>query len=114
MIVTHLSFTVDADREEDFRRWFPPLVERTQAHAGCLGYEHLIDPARPGCHVLLEVWASQDALASHTRTPEHAEISRLGSTRYGMRDLVVRQWRDAGDCTITRRPGTAKEPASAT
>lgn len=113
MIVTHLSFTVDPDRSEAFDRWFPPLVARTLTHAGCLGYDHLVDPARPGRHVLLEVWASDEALAGHTRTAEHAEIIQLGSARYGMRDLVLRQWRDAGDCLVTRRPRTTKEPASA-
>jgi quinol monooxygenase YgiN len=111
LIVTHLSFAVDADRSTAFDCWFPPLVARTQTHPGCLGYDHLVDPASPDRHVLLEVWASREALAGHTRTAEHAEIIQLGSTRYGMRDLVLRQWLDAGDCTITRRPRTTKELA---
>jgi quinol monooxygenase YgiN len=110
VIVTHLSFTVDPDRMDAFISWFGPLVRRSRQHRGCVGYQHLVNPDDLTRHYLLEVWASPEALAEHTKSPEHAEIIRLGSDRFGMRDLVLHRWAEAEGHTVTARPRTNKTP----
>ena len=112
MIIVYLSFTVAGDRKEAFDVWFPALVARALTHRGCVSYDHYEDPLRPGHHALLEAWESPELQAEHTGTPEHAEIVGLGSTVYGMRDLVVRRWADAREYSLTHRAVTTSGRAS--
>ena len=109
MIVNHLSFSVAAAKQSAFDEWFPPLVQRTLSHSGCVGYDHLVDPNDPHHHFLIEVWASPEALEAHAKTAEHAEITRDGTALFGMHDLVLRRWADAGGFTITERPRTTRD-----
>jgi quinol monooxygenase YgiN len=112
VIVTHLSFRVTEQHAQDFEAWFAPLVARTLTHRGCLSYDHLIDPADPSRHVLLEVWASPSALSEHATTAEHAEIIGRGSDDFGMYDLVLHRWADARAHSVTSRPRTTRDTAT--
>jgi quinol monooxygenase YgiN len=112
VIVTHLSFRVIPQYSHAFETWFAPLVARTLTHRGCLTYDHLVDPADPTRHVLVEVWESPSALSEHTSTAEHAEIIGRGSDEFGMYDLVLHRWADARDHSVTSRPRTTRDSAT--
>jgi len=68
-----------ADRLDEGRKVIESVVSRIHEDAGCLTYAAYEDAADPPTLVLVEKWASRQAIDEHSRAPFLAEaVSRLG------------------------------------
>jgi quinol monooxygenase YgiN len=105
MLINHVTFDIGPDLQ-GFEQWYLPLAAKIASHEGCLMYQYLHDPVAPHKGVVVEVWASAEAHAAHATDPVLIEILALGSERWGLRDLVVRQWRSAEDYGEAHLPRT--------
>jgi quinol monooxygenase YgiN len=54
-----------------------PLVAKTRQEDGCVGYSLSADPVVPEHVVVLEIWASKDAVTTHMQTPTFAELGAI-------------------------------------
>ena len=97
MIVVHVEFDYVGDQRDEFQAWLLGFIAQYRREPGCLGYDLLIDPQDPNRHVIIEVWAHHDALEAHAIGSAHIEQRALTTLRWGVRDLRVRFWRDAGE-----------------
>jgi quinol monooxygenase YgiN len=105
MLINHVTFDIGPDLH-GFEKWYLPLAAQIASHEGCLTYQYLRDPVGPRRGVVVEVWASAEAHAAHATNPVLIEILALGSELWGLRDLVVRQWRSAEDYREAQSPRT--------
>jgi quinol monooxygenase YgiN len=71
IVAFHLlaTFTARPGREGDLAEALAAMVEPTLTEPGCLAYEALFSPIRQGRVVMVEEWASLDALREHVSTP---------------------------------------------
>jgi quinol monooxygenase YgiN len=96
MLINYVTFEIGPD-VPGFEAWYLPLAAQIASHPGCVTYQYLKDPLAPRKGVVMEVWASAEAHAAHAINPVLIEILALGSELWGLRELLVRQWRSAED-----------------
>lgn len=80
MIVISGIIRIDAARRDDALALIAPLVEATNAEAGCNAYDFWEHPASPGTFRVFEEWVDQAALEFHFGTPHMAAfMTGMGS-----------------------------------
>ncbi len=71
------SFQPRPGQEQRLKEELNAMIEPSLAEAGCLGYRPLVDPNLPGPMVIIEEWASDDALQVHFATPHFKHVSQV-------------------------------------
>ncbi|MBN2906464.1 MAG: antibiotic biosynthesis monooxygenase [Rhodobacteraceae bacterium] len=77
-------FEVPADRLDALRAALPAHIRLTRAEPGCLAFDIIEDPARPGRFEVYEEFIDADAFRAHQRRADAAPWGRvsLGLTRH--------------------------------
>jgi quinol monooxygenase YgiN len=104
MLVNYVTFAVDTEDRAAFDSWYLRLVEAARQEDGCIVYDYLTDPSRPGRGITLAAWESEADLAAHRLHPSHIELMALGSTKWGMHDIKVHSWTEIGGYRTAERP----------
>ncbi len=88
-----IAGTVDVDPEQRAAALEAgrPLIEPTLAQKGCLAYDWLPDPLRPGRIVVYERWESAEDLAAHFAGPHYVAM-RDTIARFGLRGADVAKY----------------------
>ena len=70
----HVVATIPTDpaHDEAVRAGLADLVAATRAEEGCVSYACHASASAPGTFVMVEEWASQEAMDAHLRTPHLA------------------------------------------
>jgi len=76
-VVVVASFQVKPGMVDEAIAALAPTIEQTHAEEGCISYALHRDSASPDRLVLLERWASQEALESHLQEPYVAELGKI-------------------------------------
>jgi quinol monooxygenase YgiN len=103
--VIHVSFRLDGPNR-DFDVWFLPLVAAVRTADGCVVYDYSVDSVDPRRRYIFEAWESQAKLRAHQCAAAHVEMLALGTTVYGMSDLQICSWTDAGPVKRSTRRRT--------
>ncbi|AVH56786.1 MULTISPECIES: putative quinol monooxygenase [Streptomyces] len=78
-VVVISTLRLREDRADEARKVIESLVARTHEDAGCLTFAAHEDAADPLTMVLVERWASQQAVDEHSQAPYLAEaMGRVG------------------------------------
>jgi quinol monooxygenase YgiN len=79
-IVGRLTFK--PGKRDEYFALVRPLIEASQAEAGCLFYEHSPHPYKPDLVLIMECFKDEEAHAAHLKTPHFEatwkELNRLG------------------------------------
>jgi quinol monooxygenase YgiN len=95
MLVTYVTFEVDAQTQAEFDPWFASLVQTIRSSKGCVLYEFLANPSLQGRRAMIEVWESRADREAHLVLPAHVEMVARASSDFGMRNLRAHYWEDA-------------------
>ncbi|MDO3397791.1 putative quinol monooxygenase [Nocardioides sp. SOB44] len=83
------------EHAEAVRAGLRDLVAATQQEEGCVAYDCFESNAAPGTFVMVEEWASQEAMDAHMKTPHMAEVFKvLGPALAG--DVAIHPLRPLG------------------
>lgn len=75
MVIVMGTFQVEPAQREQFLAARGEAMRRSRAEEGCLEYTFAADPLDPARVVLLERWASQEALDAHLAAPRPPSTS---------------------------------------
>src|SRR5579864_5209679 len=96
MIVIYGSFEVGTDDRAAFDEWHLSCVSIAQKEKGCVAYDYLHDPLHPERGVNVEIWETREDWQAHLLDPDHVEMMARASFEWGVRDLRVHFWLEAG------------------
>ncbi|WP_240760219.1 putative quinol monooxygenase [Phytoactinopolyspora endophytica] len=71
------SFRAKPGQESRLREELEAMVEPSLAEDGCLEYRPYVDPAHPDAMVIIETWASSEALKEHFATPHFKGVAAV-------------------------------------
>jgi quinol monooxygenase YgiN len=71
------TIPTDPGQAEAVRAGLRDLVAATQQEEGCVSYDCFESGAVPGTFVMVEEWASQEAMEAHMATPHIAEVFKV-------------------------------------
>lgn len=79
MISIVAKFIVNKGEESNFFTLINPLIEASQAEAGCIEYALQKHTEKPGTYCLIEKWKDAEAVAIHNKTAHFTEtVPKLG------------------------------------
>jgi quinol monooxygenase YgiN len=70
-------FVPRAGAEDELLSELTAMVAPSLAEPGCLRYQPLLDPARPGTVLMVEEWADRAALEQHFASPHFVRVAPL-------------------------------------
>jgi quinol monooxygenase YgiN len=91
-LIVHVTFEINGDQDA-FEAWYLPLVDKMRAAPGCISYDYLVDPSRPGVGRMIEAWERPEDRTACQTSPQHVEMVARGSRDFGMANLSAHRWR---------------------
>ena len=76
-VVVVAMFLVHPGREDEAVEALTPTIEGTHAEEGCISYALHRDASTPNRLILIENWASREALDSHLQQPYVAQLGAV-------------------------------------
>ncbi len=94
MLVIAGWIRLDPEKHDDAVAAALPMMEATQAEAGCISYVFSADLADRGLFRLFEEWESQEALDAHFRAP-HMAIFQKAMGGLGISETHIQKYQIA-------------------
>ena len=76
-VVVVAMFLVHPGREDEAVEALTPTIEGTHAEEGCISYALHRDASTPNRLILIENWASREALDEHLQQPHVARLAEV-------------------------------------
>jgi quinol monooxygenase YgiN len=108
MVTIYCTFEVPEESRAAFDDWFLGLAQECQREEGCIAYDYLQNPQHPGRCTLFEAWDGDEHFQAHLYFHAHVDMIAFGTSRWGMRNIVVHTWREGG---YAKRELTSTEQA---
>lgn len=83
------TITVKPEFDAAFQPIFKKLVEGSRAEAGCVRYELNQSIDNPNVYIVIETWASKQAIDTHNATPHFVQFASFAKEHVDGLDICI-------------------------